>query len=451
MARWYLALVILISIAASCGTSGPAAKKTKTAPESRLQSETLPKWKTLVDQLAESGEPNEPPGEDDGSDQAISQLLVHAALRPWQSIASPPGAHPMVCDLAWFGDSIWVSFGNKTISTDGARIYSWNPARGWKLELDWDRGGKAGVTHEQGGQGITRLRVMAGKLYATDADAPNFAGFGISDAPLEGYVFVADREEGFGPLLPGERPPVQTLIVPMAFHVFDITTYRGHLMAAGGTLAPQGAKSRYPGGLFMQTESGQLWPRYYPGSETKSGVVRATFLHRYRGRLYVGFQNNERRMGWDIGVVDGDPGLASTKLVVGRITELGGWKTRHFASDAEFLYWIASDHRNRGKSTLFRSRDGRSFSEVSLTAKVGEPHDIVAAGGSALVLADSGLYRLKANGGATEVLPAPSGKPFARRDGFCSAAMTPTPLGLFAGSTNGQGIYLAKIAEPMAD
>lgn len=442
MARSYLVLAILTSAAVACGTSAPKTPDIASTRNTPVRVEA--KWKTLAQQLAEPTEASSLPGEADGSDEASTRRLVHSPLSSWESIEAPPDAHPLVCDLAWFGDSIWVSFGNKTISTDGARIYSWNPKRGWKLEFNWDRGGQAGVTHEQGGQGISRLRVIAGKLYATDSDAPNFAGFGISDAPLEGYVFVAD-EKGFGPLLAGDRPPAETLIVPMAFHVFDITAYKGRLIASGGTLAPtQNAKSRYPGGLFVDAEPGQLWPRYYPGIDTKSGVVRATFMHQFRGRLYVGFQNNERRMGWDLGVVDGDPSLAETELVLGRVTEEGGWKTRHFASDEESLYWIASDVRSRGKSSLFRSGDGRRFSKLPLAKEVGEPHDVLAAGGSALVLADKGLYRLNATGHTQKVLPAPEGKPFARRDGFCSAAMTPTPLGLFAGSTNGRGIYLAK-------
>tara|TARA_R110002096_G_scaffold77896_11_gene183493 strand:- start:16640 stop:17983 length:1344 start_codon:yes stop_codon:yes gene_type:complete len=436
-------LTIAISLIVSCASSRDLAGPKDLAAPVRTASNAPSVWKTLVEQLTAPAVANAFPGEDDGSSAATTNFLVHAALRSWKSIEPPPGAHPMVCDLAWFDDSIWVSFGNKTISTDGARIYSWNPRRGWKLEFNWDRGGAAGVTHERGGQGISRLRVLGDALYATDADAPNFGGFGISDAPLEGYVFVADRE-GFGPLRDGDLPPAQTLIVPLAFHVFDITKYQGHLVASGGTLAPPGARSRYPGGLFVQGESGELWPRFFPGIDTKSGVVRATFMHRFRGRLYVGFQNNEKRMQWDLGVVDGDPSLAATELVLGRVTKRGGWKTRHFASDAESLYWIAGDTRRRGLSSLFRSNDGRSFSEVALGAKIGEPHDVLAAAGSALVLADAGLFRLGADGASSEVLAAPPGKPFARRDGFCSAAMTATPLGLFAGSTNGLGIYFAE-------
>lgn len=427
---------------AGCGPSRPAPQEAQPAPKAVIASSPVGAWKTLVEQIAESTKASALPGEDDGSSEAGTKPLVHGPLQSWQTIAPPPGAHPLVCDLAWFQDAVWVSFGNKTISTDGARIYSWNPTRGWTLEFDWDRGGRAGVTHEQGGQGISRLRVIGDTLFATDADAPNFSGFGISDAPLEGYVFAAGRE-GFGALLAGDRPPVDTLIVPMAFHVFDITTYMGRLVASGGTLAPPNAKSRYPGGLFVNTESGQLWPRFFPGMDSKSGVVRATFLHRFRGRLYVGFQNNERRMGWDLGVVDGDPGLADTELVLGRVTALGGWKTRHFASDATTLYWIASDHRRRGQSFLFRSGDGRNFSEIPLGASIGEPHDVLASEGVALLLSNEGLYRLGAGHAPIKVLSAPEGRPFARRDGFCSAAMTPTPLGLFAGSTNGSGIFLA--------
>ena len=400
-------------------------------------------WPALHEQLAATTATSAGPGEDDGTTVPMIAALVDADLQPWQAIPAPDGAHPMVCDIAWFADAAWVSFGNKTISTDGAQVYSWKPGRGWKLELDWDRGGAPGITHEQGGQGISRLRVIDDLLYATDADAPNFGGFGISGAPFEGYVFVANRE-GFGPLSADQQPPAETLIVPLAFHVFDITRFRGHLVASGGTISPPGSRSRYPGGLFIDAEPGQLWPRFFPGKDSKSGVVRATFMHRFRNRLYVGFQNNERRMGWDLGVIEGDPALADTQLILGRVTEMGGWKTRHFASDEDQLYWIASDHRNQGRGALFQSRDGLHFTRVELGPEVGEPHDVPAAGGQALLLTDTGLYRLQPDGFTGRILAAPKGNPFARRDGFCSATMAATPLGLMAASTNGLGLFLSK-------
>ncbi|MCG8418324.1 MAG: hypothetical protein MJE77_10315 [Proteobacteria bacterium] len=74
-----------------------------------------------------------------------------------------------------------------------------SPGR-WELVFDWDRGGAPGVTHEIGGQGITRVRVIDNRLFAVDSDAPRFGGFGLSNAPFEDYLFVSDESGGFPPL-----------------------------------------------------------------------------------------------------------------------------------------------------------------------------------------------------------------------------------------------------------
>lgn len=387
-------------------------------------------------------------GEDDGNSLEAVKRVVESGLGPWTHIPSPEGAHPVICDMAWYQGAVWASFGNKTISTDGAQIHSWQPERGWKLEFDWDRGGAPGITHEQGGQGITRLRVIDDKLYATDADAPNFGGFGISGAPLEGYVFVAD-EKGFGVLADGQLPPAETLLVPLAFHVFDIIKFAGELVASGGTVSPPGSKSRYPGGLFVITPEGQYWPKYFPGAQSRAGVVRTTFMHRFRDRLYMGFQNNERRAGWDLGVLEGVPSADAT-LVLGRVTEEGGWKTRQFASDQHKLYWVASTRKKPSTSSLFESADGLHFAEVSLAQGMGEAHDLLAYGGSLVLLADGGLYRRRGDGPFEQLLPAPEAAPFKRRDGFCTSPLVANPLGLFAGSTDGSGLYWSKVESRVA-
>ncbi len=367
---------------------------------------------------------------------------MSSELSEWTQIQAPQGAHPMVCDLAWFQGAVWASFGNRTISTDGAQVHSWHPERGWKMELNWDRGGAPGVTHEQGGQGIARLRVIDDKLYAPGADAPNFGGFGITDAPLEGYVFVADAN-GFGALQEGLLPPKETLLLPLAFHVFDIIKFGGELVASGGTLAPPGAKSRYPGGLFVKTKDGSFWPRFYPGIDSRAGVVRATFLHRFRDRLYMGFQNNERRAGWDLGVLTGVPS-EDASLVLGRVTPDGGWKTRQFASDRKQLYWVASMRKRPYSSRLFRSEDGLRFEPVKLLASMGEVQDILAHDDGLLVLTDRGLFRRQGRGRFVPLLAVPKESPFDRRDGFCTSPILATPWGLFAGSSNGSGIYQSK-------
>lgn len=439
-----MVLLFCVACRTSPQVSEPTSRPGRTVPTAKPASS----FALLSDLLEVSAAPQTTSlGEDDGSTVAMVKQVVTSPLGEWTRVPAPKGAHPVVCDLAWFQGAVWASFGNKTISTDGAQVHSWNPDRGWKLELNWDRGGAPGVTHEQSGQGISRLRVIGDKLYATDADAPNFAGFGITDAPLEGYVFVAGAD-GFGALGVGDLPPKDTLLVPLAFHVFDIIEYAGERVASGGTLAPAGSKSRYPGGLFVESGDGLFLPRFFPGKDTRAGVVRATFMHRFRGRLYIGFQNNERRARWDLGVLEGVPS-GEASLVLGRVTELGGYKTRQFASDERHLYWIGSKRTRPFTSHLFQSLDGLKFEPVALTHGMGEAQDILAYDDTLLVLTDTGIHLRSGDSEFKTLLQTPVGSPFRRRDGFCSSPLLATPLGLAAGSTNGSGIYLSRaLREP---
>ena len=431
-------LALAVSSACHGGSQTPPASTSKASQPSRTKGKSeAPLLSSLLE--LRSAPAIATLGEDNGNRMEMVKSVVEGPLGPWTKIPAPDGAHPVVCDMAWFQGAVWASFGNKTISTDGAQIHSWQPERGWKLEFDWDRGGAPGVTHEQGGQGIARLRVIDEKLYAPGADAPNYGGFGISGAPFEGYVFVAD-EKGFGALTEGQLPPKETLLLPLAFHVFDIIKYGGELVASGGTVGPPGSKSRYPGGLFVTTADGLYWPKFFPGAQSRAGVVRTTFMHRFRGRLYMGFQNNERRARWDLGVLEGSPSGDAT-LVLGRVTAEGGWKTRQFASDRNHLYWIASMRTKPSVSRLFSSDDGLDFKPVTLPEGAGEAHDVLAHGGSLLVLADGGLFRRQGTDAFEQLLKSPKGAPFQRRDGFCTSPLHANPLGLFAGSTDGSGLY----------
>lgn len=405
-------------------------------------------------------------GEDDGSHgQAIGprlEALTRTARAEFQAIAGPPGSHPLICDLTPFAGQLYASFAVQPINLDGAQIHRFrpappapagaigatsgspDPAGTWSLALDWDRGGAPGETHEVGGQGITRVRVIGDRLMGTDADAPLFGGFGLSDARFEDYLFVSDPAGEFPPAGPDFSPPEGTRVLPLAFHVFDVITYRGAVVASGGTVSRIAKGTRYPGGLFVgRPDSALLLPLFRPGEGWPVGVVRTTYMHRFGGRLYAGFQNNERACRWDLAVLTGDPLDPETPApILARVTEDGGWLTRRFASTDDTLYWIASGYRRDGREpTLFVSSDGQTFTPVPLPPGAGAPQDLAIVGTARFLLTTAGLYRAGPDHRFALIAQAPAGDPFGIRDTFCSAPLAVFDDALYVGSTRDGTLY----------
>jgi hypothetical protein len=387
----------------------------------------------------------DPDGEDDGGTIVGPNLRALAAAPAvgWARIAPPAGAHDLVCDVAAIGDRAAVSFAEKMIDVDGAQIHLLDPATGaWTLALDWDRGGGPGRSHEVGGQGIARVRVADGRLWAPDGDAPERGGFGWSEADFEDYVFVSQPGGIFPPLGPGNAPPASTVVLPWAFHVFDVISYRGARIATGGTATDDGA-TRFPGGLFVGDASARLWPpRFRVGDDRRRvGVVRTTFAHRFGGRLYVGLQNNEWRLSWDLAVLTGDPRADATPPPVRiRVTPDGGRMTRRFASGGGRLYWIAGLPRPRA-AELWVSADGVWFRPIGLPADAGVPQDLVIADDVRWLLASGGLYRAGPDDVFVRVAAAPPSDPFGRWDTFCSAPLAVVGDQLLAGSTRDGALW----------
>ena len=401
-------------------------------------------------ELPDPGPAVDPDGEDDGSEAmpppgAGLAELARAPEARFVAVAAPPrSAHPRVCDLRGFAGGVYVAHLAKAIDLDGARVHRYDAAAdAWTLAFDWDRGGVPGKTREVGGQGITRVRVIDGRLFAPDADPPTLGGFGLSAAPFESYLFVSDERGGFPPLGAGDLPPTSTRVVPFSFHAFDVTGYRGALVVSGGTAAlGLGRVGRYPGGLFVgERASGELPPRW-PVGRPGEGVLRTTFFHRFGGRLYVGLQNNERRTHLDLAVLTGDPlDPATSPPVAVRVTEGGGWLTRRFASGDGRLYWLASGYPGDGRpATLFVSRDGVRFEPVARPPGAGELQDVAVVGRTVYVLATDGLYR-RDPAGLVRLAAAPPGDPFGVWDTFCSAPLERVGDTLWAGSLRDGQIY----------
>jgi len=388
----------------------------------------------------------DPDGEDDGG-VAVGPGLAALASAPaaaFERVAPPAGAHPLVCDLAPIAGRLAATFSAMPIDLDGAQVHLLDPATGaWTLALDWDRGGAPDRTREVGGQGITRIRVIDGRLWATDSDAPRWGGFGWSGAPMEDYLFVSEPDGRFPPLSPDDAPPASTRVLPFAFHCFDVIRYRGARVATGGTEARGGGRgTRYPGGLFVGApEDRELPPRFEVAGAGPVGVVRTTYLHRFRGRLYMGLQNNERRIRWDLAVLDGDPRAPATAPpALVRVTADGGWLTRRFASGGGRLYWIGA-RPDRSDAALYASDDGDHFRRIALPADAGAPQDLLLAGDTRWLVAAGGLYRAGADDRFARIAPAPDGDPFGRWDAFCSAPLAAAADALWAGSTRDGALW----------
>lgn len=422
----------------ACGSGGGA---TPVTPRAASKPSLPAKLEEIALPTALAGIPD---GDDDGAPDvaAIAALADASALR-FERIEPLAGAHPRVCDIAGLGGAIFTATAVEPILLDGAHVDRYDPAAGaWERVLDWDRGGTPGVTHEVGGQGFTRLRVIAGRLWATDADAPEYGGFGLVEPGLEDYLFVSDTDGRFRPLAADKHPPGGTRVVTLSFHVLDVITYGGAVIATGGTVdATRAGGTPYPGGVFVGDVDAPVFrPKFFPGAGFKVGVVRTTTAHRFGGRLYMGLQNNEQRIRWDVAVLTGDPREASAVApVLARLTDEGGWITRRFASGGGRLFWIAA---RGGKGALFASRDGLRFDRVALPADAGEPHDLFVAGDTRWLLTASGLWRARgADDAFVRVADAPPDDPFGRGNSFCSAPLAAAAGTLWAGSTRDGALY----------
>jgi hypothetical protein len=445
----FAALGLLTACASGGAGKGGAPAAPPVASAAEAANATIP---LLADvSLPALSDPPDPDGVDDGGPFTLDPLDTTRGALVFEAAPAPPAtAHPRVCDLRGLAGALFVSHAEHPIDEDGARIHRYDPkTRTWTLAFDWDRGSAPGDTTGLGGQGLTRLRLEDGHLVATDSDAPMLGGFHFTMAGFEGYLFVSDEKGVFAPLGADAAPPADAKVIPFAFHVFDVIHFRGALVASGGTASltreSNARAGRYPGAIYAGRPGGStLLPRFALGS-AGAGVQRVTYLARFAGRLYMGFQNNERRARYDLAVLSGDPDDVHTAPpVLARVTADGGWLTRRFAAGDGTLYWIASGYggRDARPATVFASRDGRHFVPVALPADAGEPQDLVVVGTTRWLLTTHGLYRAEdANDRFARVADAPAGDPFGAFDTFCSAPLTVLAGRLWAGSTRDGGVY----------
>ena len=385
--------------------------------------------------LRELGLSGASPRPTDGEDDGARPWAGFAGPVHFEALDTPPDtAHPVVCDLVGFSSALYVSHATDVIDRTGARVHRYDPTlpagQRWSLAFDYDQPGRHG-----GGQGFPRVRAIGGRVLAVDGDSTSAGFFGVSDEWLETYVFRSDYQGQFQAIGPQRRAPAGLLAAPMAFHLFDIIDYRGLLVVSGGTMD---GRRRYPAGLWLGTGDDRVLERRHVMGHGH-GVVRSTYMHRYRGRLYIGFQNNEKRVPFDLAVIEGDPATHAPRLA--RATEHGGWMTRRFASGKGVLYWVASAKSKGRPASLFVSNDGIEFSQVDLPVSAGVPQDVVVSDRGAYVLTTKGLYLGNRTGPYAQVAPAPPGDPFGHFEEFCSAPMAQFGEHLVAGSTRDGRVY----------
>lgn len=373
----------------------------------------------------------DPDGADDGAPLHMTAALAALARAPrarFQSTGGPAGAHPMICDVVAHGGGLAAVSTLWPLEDGGARVHGYRDGV-WQVALAWDDG-----------EGFARVRVLDGALWVPDADPPG-RGFHTTEAPFEGYAYVSDGDGRFA-TDPGAPVPRGARVLPWSFHAFDVVRYRGAVVVSGGTVArPDAWSETAPGALHAGgADDGVLPVRIRAGDRFGVGVVRATYMHRFRGRVYIGMQNNERRARWDAAVLSDDPRAPDAAAVLVRLTEDGGWQTWRWASGAGRLYWVATRH-GRGAPRLRVSSDGVRFALVALPDGAGAPRDVIAIDDVVFVLTTGGLYRGRAGGPLARIADAPPGDPFDGGNAFCSAPLAAAPDGLYAGSTRDGTVY----------
>ena len=388
----------------------------------------------------------DPDGADDGQPAVLPESLrslARSGRGEWTELGpAPKTRHPVVCDLIEHRGALYASHAVDVINRTGARIHRWTNSQ-WELAFDYNQGRGWG-----GGQGLSRIRSIQGRLVAVDCDSTSAGFFGLSESYVEAYLFVSDERGRFGSV--GPNPPPGTVAIANSLHSFDVISYRNRRVVTGGTGMRGEERNLWPGALWVSEMSSPVTrPMYALG--IGDGVVRTTYLHRFRGRLYVGFQNNEAKARYDMAVLTGDPlAKATPQPQLGRVTEDGGWLTRRFATGGGEMFWIASGYnykRDRRPAGLWRSRDGQNFERVRLPPEAGLPQDLIAGQDARLLLTTTGVWAAwRGRDGWRKVASAPPSDPFGRFSTFCSAPFAVFGETAVAGSTRDGGVHQLRLS-----
>jgi hypothetical protein len=411
----------------------------------------------------------DPDGNDDPEAPSEGSVPTRAHF---EKVGHAPIALRQICDLTPHGDALYAAHALSALGADGATVSRYRPSdpkRPFAVAFDWNRPGEP-TKGGGAGQGFLRVRSIDGRLFVPDADPP-YNGFGLVDWGTEGYVFVSRPDGVFAPAMrPHFRPPGRpdresragAIVLPRAYHVFDVIRFRGQLVASTGAVPPKERAwvGPSPGALHVanadwsRLEYRVAYPIPYPG-----GVWRLTFLVRFRDALYAGIEDYDGRSPHDY-VVLAPPrqsqDFAQEHLTPARVTQFGAAQTLRWYADQYRLFWIAL---GRDGARLRVTDDGVHWTNIPLPTDAGAPTDVVRFRDALVVLTEWGLYRLEAparaaatsrNAGApdaqawrvtpiTRVTDAKS--PFELRDILCAAPLAVFANELYAGGQRDGSLY----------
>jgi hypothetical protein len=359
-----------------------------------------------------------------------------------------------ICDLTPFGDALYAAHSLGPLNADGATISRYKPvdtARPFAVAFDWNRPGEP-TKGGGAGQGFLRVRAINARLFVPDADPP-YNGFGLMDWGTEGYVFVSRADGAFAPATrPHFRPPARptadgragAMVIPRAYHDFDVIRFRGHLLASTGAVPPgqHAWVGPSPGALHIAADdlSHFEYALSYPDPYV-DGVWRLTYMVRFRDRLYAGIEDYDGRSPHDFVMVTPPPGqtqLDQSQLHGVRVTRYGAAQTLRWYTDQYRLFWIAW---GRDGIWLRVTDDGDTWSVIELPPDAGEPTDISRFRGQLVLLAERGLYRIE----HSQVVPiariAEKKSPFELRDTLCAAPLAVFNNELYAGGQRDGSLY----------
>ena len=372
----------------------------------------------------------------------------------FERVGRAPLSLRQICDLTPFGGALFAAHSLAPLAADGASISRYLPAhetRPFSTAFDWNRPGEP-VKGGGAGQGFLRVRAVDGRLYVPDADPP-YNGFGLMDWGTEGYVFVSRSDGTFAyATRPHFRPPARptldgragAMVVPRAYHDFDVIRFRGHLIVSTGAVPPKERAwvGPSPGALHVAAadlshfEYALAYPDPYVG-----GVWRLTFMVRFRDRLYAGIEDYDSRSAHDFIMVSpaaGQTELRQQDVHPVRVTPHGAAQTLRWYADAGHLYWIAW---GRDGTWLRVTTDGDRWSNIELPPDAGAPTDLVRYRGQLVVLAEHALLRLEGTQISLVASIADKKSPFELRDGLCAAPLAVFENELYAGGQRDGALY----------
>jgi hypothetical protein len=393
----------------------------------------------------------DPDGNDDPEDAGTGTMPLQGHF---EKVGRPPISLRQICDLTPLRDALYAAHALSPLGGDGATISRYRPRdkRPFTVAFDWNRPGEP-TKGGGAGQGFLRVRAIGGRLFVPDADPP-YNGFGLLDWGTEGYVFVSRSDGSFAyAMRPHFRPPGRptqedkpgAIVLPRAYHDFDVIRFRGHVIASTGSVPPK-ERAWYgpsPGALHVASAD---WSRAtyqvaYPVPDP-GGVWRLTYLVRFRDRLYAGIQDYDGRSPHDYVVVEPPSGvteIAQEQLRAVRVTEGGAAQTVRWYTDRNRLYWIAWGHDG---VRLRVTDDGDRWTTIPLPGGIGAPTDVVRFRDALVVLTEQGLFKLSDAGAITPVVRITDKKsPFELRDMLCAAPLAVFDNELYAGGQRDGSLY----------